>query len=452
MPAAEVVLSVVEIPGSERRGASLVTVGFGTTVAMWTIGYAGRLPAVLLPSPLLLLLMLAALVGGGVFLGRHTGLGWSGGAGAGAVSGVLNLLILGSFLGSDGGAGLIPSAAIWVPLSILLSAALVGLGSWAGSSFLPRSDPFRDWASGLVRVAVAATLLLLAVGGLVTSTDSGLAVVDWPNSFGYNMFLYPFSRMTGGIYYEHAHRLFGALVGLTTVVVALLLQLTDSRRWVRRLGWFAVAMVIVQGLMGGLRVTGGLTLSTSPEDMQPNLALAMAHGVFGQLFFAVLVALSAFTSRTWRSALQPTARPSAGTDRFLGVFLVLLMIGQLVLGAAQRHLDVLLIVHMATGVAVVAPLLIHVGMRAWGVNEEWPLLQRLGLAMVAALGVQIILGFTAFLLKGAVASGTLGPTPEVTVATAHQWLGGILLALAVLVTCWTFRLVVPRSNKPSRAG
>ena len=69
-------------------------------------------------------------------------------------------------------------------------------------------------------VTVAATFLLVVAGGLVTSNEAGLAVVDWPNSFGYNMFLYPLAKMTGGIYYEHAHRLYGSLVGLTTIVLA----------------------------------------------------------------------------------------------------------------------------------------------------------------------------------------------------------------------------------------
>ena len=99
---------------------------------------------------------------------------------------------------------------------------------------------------------------MVRVGWCERSTGTGLAVVDWPNSFGYNMFLYPFSRMTGGIYYEHAHRLFGALVGLTTVVLAAMLQVRDARPWVRRLGWATVALVGIQGLLGGLRVTGVL--------------------------------------------------------------------------------------------------------------------------------------------------------------------------------------------------
>jgi cytochrome c oxidase assembly protein subunit 15 len=413
---------------------------------MWAVGYVGRLPALQLPSPLLLVLMLAVMVGGGLFLGRHRVGGFREGVFAGAISGLLNLLVLGSFLRDPHTGGNVPSALIWIPFSVVLSAALVGIGGHIGERHLTIDRPFADWTAGLVRVAVVATLLLLAVGGLVTSTDSGLAVVDWPNSFGYNMFLYPFSRMTGGIYYEHAHRLFGALVGLTTLVTAVVLQLSDDRAWIRRLGWGALLMVIVQGLLGGLRVTGGLTLSTSPEAMRPSLALAMVHGVLGQLFFATLVALAAFTSHTWRESTEVQTRRSVAGDRIFGLVLIGAVIGQLVLGAAQRHFQALLIVHMITGVGLVAPVALHVGLRAWATSPDVRLLRRLGLLLMSGLGLQVLLGFAAYGIKGAVQVGAASPVSEVTVATLHQWVGAMILATAVLTTCWTYRLVRPSAE------
>ena len=69
------------------------------------------------------------------------------------------------------------------------------------------------WPHRLAVLTTAATFLLILAGGVVTNTGTGMAVPDWPTTFGYNMFLYPLSRMTGGVYYEHAHRLFGSLVG-----------------------------------------------------------------------------------------------------------------------------------------------------------------------------------------------------------------------------------------------
>jgi cytochrome c oxidase assembly protein subunit 15 len=272
----------------------------------------------------------------------------------------------------------------------------------------------------------------------VTSKEAGLAVVDWPNSYRYNMFLYPFSRMTGGVYYEHAHRLFGALVGLATLVVAVYLQRVETRAFVRRLAWLAVVMVVVQGLLGGLRVTGSLTLSTSPEDMAPSLTLAVIHGVFGQVFFATLVALAAITSAEWRNGPAPRERRGARTDHILGWVLVVMLIAQLVLGAVQRHTSNLLAVHIVMA-GLVAPLALHLGMRAWGLNPDDRQLTRWGIALSATTGVQLTLGMGAFIAIGALEAGTISSTADVTLTTAHQWCGAILLACAVLVMCWNRR-------------
>ncbi|MEY4300607.1 MAG: Heme synthase, partial [Verrucomicrobiota bacterium] len=93
----------------------------------------------------------------------------------------------------------------------------------------------------------ACAYVLLLSGGLVTSKGVGMTVPDWPNSYGYNMFLFPISRWTGGIFYEHTHRLIASGVGLLTVLLAALLWLTEPRRWVRVLGFVAVAAVVLQG-------------------------------------------------------------------------------------------------------------------------------------------------------------------------------------------------------------
>jgi cytochrome c oxidase assembly protein subunit 15 len=419
----------------------VLTVSFGSAVAMWAVGYLSRLPGVGLPSPVLLLLLLACLFGGGWVLGRYGNLGWRYGAAAGLSTGLINLLVLGSFLSGARPDRIVPSALLWLPGSILLAVILSATGTAIGARWFPRNPPYPDWLAAFVKVSIAASMLLLVVGGLVTSTDAGLAVVDWPNSFGYNMFLYPFSRMTGGIYYEHAHRLFGALVGLTTVVLAVQLQLREPRRWVRGLGWAAVVMVVVQGVMGGLRVTGGFTLSGSPLAMRPNLVLAMIHGVFGQVFFATLVALGAFTSTVWNQPPARLRRPSARVDHWLSALLVLLVFGQLILGAAQRHLSALLIPHIVFGIAVVAPVAIHVGFRAWGMNEGLKLLQRLGLVLVAAVALQVLLGFGAFVAVRAAETGNLHPAAEVLATTAHQGFGAVLLATAVTLLCLNFRLI-----------
>src|SRR5438132_5493893 len=119
---------------------------------------------------------------------------------------------------------------------------------------LPRTSPWSDrynpWPHRLAVVTAAAALVLICIGGLVTNTGSALAVPDWPTTFGHNMFLYPWAQMVGGVFYEHSHRLIGAVVGVLTLALGVAL-------WPSRLRWLGVAAivaVIAQGVLGGLRV------------------------------------------------------------------------------------------------------------------------------------------------------------------------------------------------------
>ena len=424
----------------KARTVEALTLGFGTTAAMWAVGYFGRLPAVMLPSQILLLLFLVCGFVCGTVAGLRVADPVRTGVLGGLIAGLLNLLILGSVLSSSGQPVSLPAAAVWVPGSILASMVLILAGAWTGSRFREEGPPESIASpSRFVWVAAAATFLLLAVGGLVTSKQAGLAVVDWPNSYGYNMFLYPLSRMTGGIYYEHAHRLFGSLVGLTTLVMAVLLQRTDKRAGVRKVGWIAVGMVVAQGILGGLRVTGSFTLSTAQDDMAPSLVLALVHGVFGQLFFATLVGLGVVTSLRWRDrsgCLSGDRKPE--TAIFLGRLLVALMVVQLVLGALQRHMEMLLWVHI-TMAAIIAPLAAMYGLRTWMLNPAHPVRRKLGLWLMAVTGAQVFLGISAFagtiVLRGDDTSSLF----SVTAATLHQWCGALLFGFAVATLLWNDR-------------
>jgi cytochrome c oxidase assembly protein subunit 15 len=193
-------------------------------------------------------------------------------------------------------------------------------------------------------------------------------------------------------------------------------------------------MVVVQGILGGVRVTA------------LSLPLAMVHGIFAQLFFGTLVALGAFTSATWRRGPPATERANAETDRVITWLLVAAIFCQLILGAAQRHFQLMLIVHIMIGVAAVAPLALLVGVRAWGFNREQRLLQRLGLMLIAAISVQLVLGLAAFVVTGAVSGGGLSRGYDLVISTAHQWFGAVLLALAVLLGAWTGRLLAPAAK------
>ncbi len=424
----------------------VLAIGFGTTVAMWAVGYVCRLPPAMVPNWLLFVLLVGCLVAGGVVAGRATARGWRAGLQAGMLSSLLNLLILGSLLGGESPGQISSSALLWLPGSILLGGLIGAIGAAVGTR-LPR--PLKgpvNWTCAFASVTAVATFFLLIIGGFVTGKEAGLAVVDWPNTFGYNMFLYPLSRMTGGIYYEHVHRLFGTLVGLSTLVLAIHLQRVETRRWLRRLALLTLPVVVLQGILGGLRVTGRFTFTTSPEEVAPSIALAVAHGVFGQLFFGMLVALAVFASTSWRAERRPRGRATAATDRSLSALLVAFLVVQLVVGALLRHVSRGLHLHLTLAVAVIM-LAIAVGVRVWGMAVEVPVLPKLGRALTLLTGAQIVLGIAALIAVGATAGVTPRPALDVVLTTAHQAVGAGLLALAVMLALWTRRVLVTGSAR-----
>jgi len=426
---------------------SCLVLGFGTTVAMWTIGYIGRFPLVNAPGWLLLGLLMLCLFIGGYLAGRFTERNWRGGLYTGLLVAVLNLLVLGSLLSGPRPGQIVPSAVWWLPGSLLASAVIAGCGGWLGWRTAGLAS--RPWLSqqgtgALAAITAAATFLLLVAGGIVTSNEAGLAVVDWPNSYGYNMFLYPLSRMTGGIYYEHVHRLLGSLVGLTTLVLAVHLQWSESRHWVRRFALVALGTVVLQGILGGLRVTGRFTLSTDPLEMAPNLILAIVHGILGQLFFGMAVSLAVFTSRRWRSGDPAVSRPAAAADRTLGICLIAILVIQLVLGAILRHMTGGLLVHITLAVIVIL-LTVAVGVRSWAHYQDVAILRRLGNALLFLITAQLALGLAALIATGIERSGEPPPPADIVLTTAHQACGALLLTCSVALTLWFFRLVTPET-------
>ena len=178
------------------------------------------------------------------------------------------------------------------------------------------------FAYAVLTVAVAFVLLLS--GGLVTSKGVGMTVPDWPNSYGYNMFLFPLSRWVGGIFYEHVHRLIASGVGLMTILLALALWMAEPRKWVRVLGYLAVAAVIVQGVLGGLRVTMILD------------ELGIFHGMLAQAYISLLVVIAVATSKAFATGGARWRWHAPGLMRW-AVALTVLVYLQLGLGATMRH-------------------------------------------------------------------------------------------------------------------
>ena len=172
----------------------------------------------------------------------------------------------------------------------------------------------------LTATTAGATLGLIFVGSLVTSTGSGLAVPDWPLSYGT---LFP--PMVGGILYEPSHRMAAAAVGLLVVVQALVLTWREPRRWLRILAWVAVAAIIVQGTLGGLTV---LLLLPTP--------ISMTHAVLAQSLFLLLLVIAYAQSREWR---RRVAQPHSAPVRASVVLLPAVVFVQLLLGALMRHTE-----------------------------------------------------------------------------------------------------------------
>ena len=180
------------------------------------------------------------------------------------------------------------------------------------------------WLHRYAKFVSAATVLLLIAGGLVTSTGSGLAVPDWPTSYGWNMFTFPMRHMVGGIFYEHGHRLIASGVGFLTIILALWLWKAEPRRWMRLLGVAALAAVCVQGLLGGLTVLYFLPTPVST-----------AHAGLAQIFFCLTIAIALFTSRGWTN--PPEEPVDDHTLRRVATTTTVLIYLQILVGATMRH-------------------------------------------------------------------------------------------------------------------
>jgi cytochrome c oxidase assembly protein subunit 15 len=191
------------------------------------------------------------------------------------------------------------------------------------------STQYHRWLHRFAWFLAASTLLLIVAGGMVTSTDSGLAVPDWPNTYGQFMFTFPMKHMVGGIFYEHGHRLIASTVGFLTIVLAVWLWRADERRWMRRLGVIALAAVILQGLLGGITVLYFLPAPVS-----------VAHAGLAEIFFCLTVAIAVFTSARWcgvpvaGGAHAPVDDP---TLRRLAMVTTALVYVQILVGATMRH-------------------------------------------------------------------------------------------------------------------
>jgi heme a synthase len=276
-------------------------------------------------------------------------------------------------------------------------------------------------------LAAALTLPLLYAGGSVTTYRVGMAVPDWPTTFQENMFTYNFWNAPFGVRVEHVHRLYGAAVGLATILLAGSLLAFEPRRWLKVLGVLALAAVIGQGVLGGLRV------------MRVSTLLAAVHGCTGQAFFGLLVALCVFTGRDWNTAKGRTA--DRGHWRGRSTLALGLVYAQIVAGGWLRHFatPAALRLHSALAVGV----LLYAG---WLTREihasraDVPRLVGPSRLLAAAVVVQVILGISALVLLWPL-DATARPVPlfQSVIRTGHQTNAAILFAASIVLTLRSFR-------------
>jgi len=160
---------------------------------------------------------------------------------------------------------------------------------------------------------------------MVTSKGVGLAVPDWPTTFGYNMFLFPVSKWIGGVLFEHTHRLIASTVGFLTIILAIWLWRTEDRPAVRTLGLLAVGGVILQGILGGLRVT-------MLKDQ-----IGIFHACLAQAFLGLIVLIAIVTTNSWRSLAPDVDLRKIVPIKTLAIATTIAIYLQLALGATMRH-------------------------------------------------------------------------------------------------------------------
>ncbi len=324
------------------------------------------------------------------------------------------------------------------------------------------------WPHRAALAVALATFPLIWAGGLVTTTKAGMAVPDWPNTFGYNMFLYPWTTWLYGpwdLFIEHGHRLLGTLVGLLAIGLVVATSLAESRRWVKFAAWGFLLAVIAQGVLGGLRV------------VLSDRLLASIHGTTGPLVFAGAVALAVVTSRRWASANQLAS--TSHRVAWLAAITLLLVYCQIGIGAWLRHMPatathqtftMATMLHLTVAVLIVV-LTSLLAILAWCDQTS---VRRAASFASFVVSVQVALGIATWVARYRLPHSLQGwsnaSEPIVAdgmwqshIVTSHQATGSLLLVSLVIVTLLAFRTatvanriegsqVTPKINQRSLHG
>ena len=323
------------------------------------------------------------------------------------------------------------------------------------------------WPHRLAVLLACATFPLIWLGGLVTTYDAGMAVRDWPTTYGYNLFLYPWQTWLLGpwdLFIEHGHRLLGAAVGMLTIALAVCVWKQDGRRWMRWLALIALAGVVLQGVLGGLRV------------LLDERLFAQIHGCVGPAFFAFAAALATLTSRRWLvgwalptlpDSMVGNAHPTC-PSRFarLATTTAAMAYVQLLLGSQLRHVQVTadaMVFRIAVWfhLVVAAALAAHVIMlrvrsrrdaagNAWLCRPANLLLGLIGVQLALGCGAWVVnYGWPSWLSEYRLAAGYVVRREsflQATTTTAHVATGSLILAVAVVLALRAWRTVAMSSS------
>jgi len=336
-----------------------------------------------------------------------------------------------------------------------------------GTSALP--NRLLHWFASLVACSV---LVLICSGGLVTSHEAGLAVPDWPNSFGYSMFLFPVSRWVGGVFFEHTHRLIASGVGLLTLVLWGITFVIEQRRWVRWLTGIAVVAVIIQGILGGLRVT------------EHNALLGLFHGCLAQSFFCLTAVIALVTSRFWTDIKAAAELDTIRHLRSWTIGVTVMIFVQLAMGASMRHSHTgLSIPDFPTAYGGILPPLDAASIAAINevrvskeaqppitaglillqyIHRIWAVAIAIALHSVAARmirhrklasRIRLAAGFWIVLVLTQIGLGawTVWSNKAADVATAHVFIGALTLMTGVLLSV-ALSAMIARSTGPKNIG
>jgi cytochrome c oxidase assembly protein subunit 15 len=310
---------------------------------------------------------------------------------------------------------------------------------------------------------------------MVTSKNVGLAVPDWPTTFGYNMFLFPVSKWVGGILFEHTHRLMGSLVGFLTIILAVWLWLSEDRQWVRNLGVIAVVGVILQGILGGLRVT-------MMKDK-----IGILHACVAQAFLGLLVFVSLVATKFWRSLADRLFDSQKFSPiRALAVAITVAIYFQLALGATMRHQHRDLAIldfptangawipdTNATALAKINAWRDARGLSDVSASQIWLQMAHRFLALIIAIAIiafcmRVLRGARGFavlkrlsllwvalvLCQVALGAWVIWSNKAADIATAHVALGAVMLSFGVSISaiCWRISGRVGALRRPDAAA